>query len=326
MESASRYLSFRLSGSCFFFLVRCRFSKPRNGGALDHMSIKPLFLIALFLFPLVACAPQAELVKTQSDMSELREDVKTNKARVQEIGRKLDKESGDLQKRLDAMEANTRGTGDMQKVMADYGVKMDQLTTDLQLLQGKLEENNFRITELGQKLDDRGVKISELTARVEDLEAKAKLMGPVTGTAASNQTSTASAKEKQPPQKTIEPSEAYRQAKSDYDKGNFELARAGFENYVSRFPDASQVDLAQYWVGECYYSLKDFNKAIAAFSKVISKYPKSNKVPGAKLKIGLSYVNERNPAKAKEFLHQVIKEYPGTNEAEIAKDRLAKLR
>ena len=84
--------------------------------------------------------------------------------------------------------------------------------------------------------------------------------------------------------------------------------------------------MAQYWEGECYYSLKDFNKAIAAFEKVISKYPRSEKIAGAKLKIGLSYVNERNPAKAKEYLHQVIKEYPGTNEAEIAKDRLAKLR
>jgi len=49
-------------------------------------------------------------------------------------------------------------------------------------------------------------------------------------------------------------------------------------------------------------------------------------VAGAKLKIGLAYLNEKNSAKAKQYLNKVIKEHPGTNEAEIAKDRLAKIR
>ncbi len=71
---------------------------------------------------------------------------------------------------------------------------------------------------------------------------------------------------------------------------------------------------------------KEFNKAIEAFQKVIQNHPKSDKVPGAKLKIGLTYVNEKNPAKAKEYLNKVIKEHPGSNEAEIAKDRLRKIK
>ena len=289
------------------------------------MSIKPLIIIALFFSPLVACAPQSAFVQMSSDMNDLRENVKTTRERVQEIQRKLDQEDANIQKRIDALDANSRGAGDVQKAMADYGVKTDQLSTDIQLLQGKLEENNFRIDELGQKLDDRGVKIAELNARVEELEAKVKLLSGGTGVAVTSQTSTASAKDKQASPKAIEPTDAYRQAKSDYDKGNFELALAGFQNYVAQFPNTSQSDKAQYWVGECYYSLKDFNKAIAAFAKVITNYPKSDKIAGAKLKIGLSYLNERNPTKAKEYLQKVIKEHPGTNEAAIAKDRLAKL-
>ncbi|HUI46574.1 MAG TPA: tol-pal system protein YbgF [Nitrospirota bacterium] len=285
------------------------------------MSIKSLVIIALFLFPLAACAPQSAVVQMSSDMNDLRENVKTTRARVQELQRTLEQD----QKRIDALDTSSRGGSDVEKAMADYGVKTDQLTTDIQLVQGKLEENNFRIDELGQKLDDRGVKIAELNARVEELEAKVKLLGGGTGSVATSQTATASAGNKQVSQKTIEPTDAYRQAKSDYDKGNFTLALAGFQNYVAQFPDTSQTDKAQYWVGECYYSLKDFNKAIAAFSKVVTNYPKSEKVAGAKLKIGLSYLNERNPAKAREYLYKVIKEHPGTNEAAIAKDRLAKI-
>jgi tol-pal system protein YbgF len=283
-------------------------------------SIITLLLVA-------ACAPQAELVKTRSDMGDLREDVKTLKARNLELQKRLDQYSQhiqNMQKRLDALDTNIKGGTDTQKAMADYGAKTDQITTDIQLLQGRVEENNFRLAELAQKTDDRAVKLSELAGRIDEVDAKIKHLSA--GTPIASAATASPDKEKHAPPKTIEPSEVYRQAKSDYDKGNFDLALAGFQNYIVQFPGASQADNAQYWVGECYYALKDYTKAIDAFAKVIKSFPKSVKVPGAKLKIGLAYWNEKNPAKAKEYFHKVIKEHPGTNEAEIAKDRLAKIK
>jgi tol-pal system protein YbgF len=285
--------------------------------------MKKVLATIIMLLLAAACAPQAELVKTRSDMGDLREDVKTLKARNLELQKRLDHDIQNMQKRLDALDANIKGSVDVQKVMADYGAKTDQITTDIQLLQGRLEENNFRLAELAQKIDDRAVKLSEVAARVDDIDAKIKLLSAGTSTAPAAASS--QDKDKQSTPKTIEPSEAYRQAKSDYDKGNFDLALAGFQNYLAQFPDASQADNAQYWVGECYYALRDFNKAIEAFAKVIRNYPKSGKAAGAKLKIGLTYLNEKNPAKAKEYFHKVVKEHPGTNEAEIARDRLAKM-
>jgi tol-pal system protein YbgF len=273
------------------------------------MKPRTLFILSFF-FALTACAPQAELVKTKSEMSGLREDTKTTNARVQE-----------LQKRLDALDANVRGTGDVQRVMADYGAKTDQLTTDIQILQGKLEENNFRIQEFAQKLDDKSFKISELSARVDELEARIKTLA--TGT--SGPAGTVPDKDKKSAPKAVEPSEAYRQAMNDYNSGNFDLALAGFQNYLAQFPETSQADKAQYWVGECYYAKKDFPKAIDAFSKVVKTYPKSDKVAGARLKIGYSYLNEKNTAKAKESLNKVVKEHPGTKEAQLAKEKLRKI-
>ena len=60
--------------------------------------------------------------------------------------------------------------------------------------------------------------------------------------------------------------------------------------------------------------------------KVIKTYPRSDKVAGAKLKIGLSYLNEKKPAKAKEYLHKVIKEHRTSDEAELAREKLKKIR
>jgi tol-pal system protein YbgF len=266
------------------------------------------------LLLLAACVPQAELVKINTDVSQQREDTKSTKEQVLY-----------LQKRLDIINANVKGTVDMQRSLADYGAKSDQQATDIQILQGKLEENNFRIAELAQKLDDKSVKIAELTVRIEELEAKVRSLSAGAPMAATVQTGTASDRDKRSTPKTVEPSEAYRQAKNDYDRGNFDLALAGFQNYITRFPDTSLAASAQYWIGECYSSKKDFTKAIEAFGSVITSYPKSDKVPGAKLKIGLSYLSAKNTEKAREYLNKVIKEHRGTAEAEIATDRLRKI-
>ena len=263
------------------------------------MTNKYVFAIILLL-SMAACAPQAELVRTRSELGDIRDDLNAAKAKVQ-----------DLQKRLDLVDTNSKGTTDLQKNMADYGAKSDQLATDMQLLQGKLEENNFKIAELAQKLDDKSFKITELSAKIDELDAKIKLL--------SGGTTTAAAK---PAAKAPEPSDIYRQAKNDFDKKNYDLALAGYQSYLAQFPGASQSDKAQYWVGECYYAKKDFGKAVDAFAKVIKSYPKSDKIAGAKLKIGYSYLNEKNNAKAREYLYKVIKEHPSTSEAKLAKDKL----
>jgi tol-pal system protein YbgF len=280
------------------------------------MTTKPFLTIAVggCLFLMAACAPQSELVKINTDMSELRGEKAATKTQIKE-----------LQKRLDMLDANSRGTVDAQKVMADSGARSDQLATDIQLVQGKLEENNFHITELAQKLDDKSVKIAELTARIEELEAKVNKSSSGTGGLSSVPIGTATDKDKKTAVKGREPSEAYNQAKNDFDKGNFDLALDGFQNFIALFPDTSLAAAAQYWIGECYSSKKEFTKAIESFRKVITSYPKSDKAPGAKLKIGLSYLNEKNTAKAKEFLNMVIKDHPGTTEAAIAKDRINKI-
>jgi len=265
--------------------------------------IYPVIIAILTLS--AGCVPQAELVKLRNEMNDLRSDVKDVKGRVPDL-------SG-IEKRQDRLETEIKGTTDLQTALADLGAKHDQLVTDLQIMQGKLEENNFRMKELSQKLDDKSYKLSELVSRIEQLENK--LRSQPSGTAA----------QETKPAKTLEPSEAYHQAKNDYDKGNFDLAIAGFENYLKQFPDASQADSAQYWIGECYYSKKDNSKSIEAFSKVIKNHPKSEKAPGARLKIGYSYLNEKNNARARESLNKVIKDYPGSREAELAKEKLKKI-
>jgi tol-pal system protein YbgF len=273
------------------------------------MSYKALLTIAALILA-AGCAPQAEIVKLRNEMNDLRTEMRSEnkelKGRVPDL-------SG-IEKRQDQLAADIKSTADLQQAVADQGARFDQLTTDLQIMQGKLEENNFRMKEMSQKLDDKAYRLSELTARVDQLEGKLRSAPAVTATA-----------EKKPEVRTPSPSEAYQQAKTDYDKGSFDLAIAGFVNYLKLFPDASQADSAQYWIGECYYSKKEYGKAIEEFDKVLKNHPKSEKAPGARLKIGYSYLNERNNTKAKEHLNRVVKDYPSSKEAALAKEKLKKI-
>jgi tol-pal system protein YbgF len=257
-----------------------------------------------------ACAPQAELVKTRNDMNDLRAEIREMRTRVPDL-------SG-FQKRLDAMERNVKGTTDLQKTVADHGARFDQFTTDLQILQGKLEENNFRIKELAHKLDDKAYQVAELASRLEQMEDKLKSLPSGTPAAPG-------AEEKKPEAKAPSPTEAYLQAKIDYDKGNFDLAIAGFQNYLRQFPDASQADSAQYWIGESYYGKKDYSRAIEEFTRVLKNHPRSDKAPGARLKIGYAYLSEKNTVRAREHLNRVVKDYPNSREAELARERLRKI-
>lgn len=259
-----------------------------------YLSIVP-FLSLLFL--LTACAPQAALVKTNTEITGLQSDTK-----------KATKNIKDIQKRLKALEADVKGTVNLQQTMADYNAQFDQFATDIKLLQGKLEENSFRLSGIAQKIDDQGFKIAELAARLEKLE-----------------TAPGEQNRKQSQAKAPEPSEVYRQAKNDYDAANYNLAIAGFKNYIKQFPGASKTDNAWYWIGECYYSKKSYGKARDAFFVVLKEHPKSAKAPGARLKIGYSYLNEKNYARARNHLNAVIRDFPDSKEAQIAGEKLKKI-
>jgi tol-pal system protein YbgF len=120
------------------------------------------------------------------------------------------------------------------------------------------------------------------------------------------------------PQQTFDKSatEAYKQAYELYRKAKYAEGIGKFEEFISKWPASDLADNAQYWIGECYYSMRDWTKALTAFQKVLS-YPTGNKMSDATLKMGYTY-NEM----ARENFNAVIKQYPRSNAARLAKRKL----
>ena len=110
-----------------------------------------------------------------------------------------------------------------------------------------------------------------------------------------------------PPSASFE--QGYQEALKQFESRHYQPTILAFRELLTASRENSLSDNCQYWLGECYYSLREFQQAIAEFRKVFS-YRDSNKKDAAQLKIGMSYLELRDRAKAREELNRLIEDYP----------------
>jgi len=126
------------------------------------------------------------------------------------------------------------------------------------------------------------------------------------------------------PPAALTPTALYNQAYNDYLKGQYDLAIAGFEDVLKKFPDSSRSSHAQYWIGRSHSTNKDYRRAVTAYEIVIADYPKSDKAPAAFFEVALAHAELGEITKARERFQQVIEQYPQSNEASRARLKLAR--
>jgi len=119
---------------------------------------------------------------------------------------------------------------------------------------------------------------------------------------------------------------AYKQNFSLLKQGRYEDAINGFTNFIQQYPQSPLVPNAEFWMGEAHYQMSDFQGALVNYQAVIQGYPSSNKAPDALLKIGYSQYEMLKYTNARKTLESVIKQYPGTSVANLAKQRLQRIR
>ena len=105
---------------------------------------------------------------------------------------------------------------------------------------------------------------------------------------------------------------------------SYDLAIAGFREFIKKYPTSNLSDNAQYWIGESFYAQKKFKEAAAEFEKVIAQYANQDKVPAAMLKLGLCYQDLGDKARAARTWQQLQQRYPKSQEALLAREKLKK--
>lgn len=218
----------------------------------------------------------------------------------------------------------TKQSNTLLRSNADLVAKFDELTREMQELAGKLEDTNRRLAQLSQQ-------IAEVQARssAPSLPAVAPGAGGSGAPAAAGGLvavpAAGAAAAASSPAKGISPADLFAQATADYQRGRYDLARQGFEDYAEKFPRTDLSDDALYWAGECWSAQKKPGEAIAAWDRLFRTYPQSDKAPAAHLKKGLAHLDLGEKAQAMVELNYVVNQFPGSDEAKSARQRLKAL-
>jgi tol-pal system protein YbgF len=259
---------------------------------------------------LAACVPLTVGCVSGSDIEGLHRHVGDVEKKVDEVA----KQSSSKEEVARLNESLTRQSGVLLRSNADLGAKFDDLTRELQTLAGKLEDANRRLTQLSQQ-------IAEAQARIPSSGAPPAVIVPGDPrSGAGTQTAPPPAAAKGP-----SPADLYSQATADYQRGQFDLARQGFQEYAETWPKTDVSDDALYWVGECWLAQRKPKEAIAAFDRMLKLYPDSDKAATAYLKKALSHLDLGEKGQAIAGLQEVVHKFPGTDEAKSAKQRLKTL-
>lgn len=183
----------------------------------------------------------------------------------------------------------------------------------LQQENDSLRTNN---AQLQQMLDSSEQTNKELMAKISDLEA-AQIAA---------QEQAAKAAQKPAPVKMAQPSagksspeeiEAYKAALQMAKARKFKDAIDQLQNLLDSGVGSDYADNCHYWIGLCYYSMKDFKTAIEHFKEVLN-FKISEKKDDAQFMIAQSYEKMGNKMQAQAEYQKLIQLYPTSEYVKVA--------
>lgn len=200
--------------------------------------------------------------------------------------------------------------GSLFRLDQDAGVQ-----TEAQRL-AKIDQLSVQLEQLMRKLDDNNEFMRSLSARVDLLATRAGIptLGEYKGPAGG-----------QPPVAVPVPEEGqaiFRAAQLDRDRGNIELARDGFREFLDRYDRSELADDALYWLGDLAYGEDGFSEALDQFQLLLANYPFSNRCPAAMLKTAYCLQALGRVEASHTKLEKLIDVYPQSSEAALARERL----
>lgn len=230
----------------------------------------------------------------------------------------------DLEARVNRIESQT---------LVELLTRIDRLQDEMQQMRGHLEEQAHDIEGMQQRQKDMYMELDNRLRKLEQSGATAA--PPANGDVGA---APPVGGDENAPAPTDTGTDAGAAAGADSEQGSYQRAFdllknaqypkaiQGFHAFLSRYPDSSLANNAQYWLGEANYVLRDYKTSLIEFRKVIDVYPHSSKIPDAMLKIGFIHYAQGNWDKARGTLTQVKARYPGSSAARLADERLRKMK
>lgn len=176
----------------------------------------------------------------------------------------------------------------------------------------KLTQVSARLDQLMQKLDDNAQYMRELSARV-DLLARREGLAPLGDT--------------RPAGADALPEEGrsiLAAAEQDRTRGNNDLARQGYEEFLQRFGKSEAADDALYRLGDLDYADGNHAAAVKRFEDLLARHPGSEWAPSAMYKARACYLALGRKQDAWKMGGDLLAKYPSSDEAALLKEETGK--
>ncbi|AKL98124.1 tetratricopeptide repeat protein [Endomicrobium proavitum] len=221
--------------------------------------------------------------------------------------------------------ANSKDLTQLRDEVSQMQINFSELQTRNADLSLKTDSATGNSDVLNETVKDIQNKILILTQKVQALENEirnsqsAKIVDAYDLSAATN---TAPNLAPAAPLAQVSPVSVYQTAYSDYARGKYDLSYQGFKSFIEKFPSSELAPQAQFYMGECMYSLKNWDRAVEEYKKVEKNYKLSDLTVTAKLKTALSYEALDKKSDALNIFALIVKDYPQSSEALTAREKI----
>ena len=261
---------------------------------MKHMGLVAIFLVVLW--PSWAMAgTEEELIRLQNDVLQLQNQIRLLQKSTDENGSVL----------MSLLEQ-------LNDQIASANVRMEALT---EALQGQKEDQGAFVAQIRQEIQSLSIKWDDTNNRIASLQQGLQ----------ENQLQVQSLRQVPATDFSIEPDQVYSSVYNDYLMGNYELAIAGFQDFLVNYPDSEYSDNASYYLGVCYHEKGRYQESIQAFDQSINLYPRADKTPPAYYKKGSAQEQLQLIPAAIETYRQLATIFPESQEAILAVQALRRL-
>lgn len=233
--------------------------------------------------------------------------------RIEILRGQLNDHTRSMEERLAKIESAVSGATDRSAIL-ELASQIESMRGEIARMRGQVEvlANQAEMAERRQK--DLYLDIDTRLRKLE--QAQEQAAAAAAQTPATPPTAAA-------PEPTDGETKAYQAALDQFKLGNYSLAVAAMQNFLSAFPNSSLAPNAQYWVGMAHSGQRDYKSAIAAQRKLLATWPDSQKAPDALLSIASAQETMGDRRSAQKTLEEVVAKYPNSSAATSAKQRLA---
>ncbi|MBI1950185.1 MAG: tetratricopeptide repeat protein [Acidobacteria bacterium] len=218
--------------------------------------------------------------------------------------------------------------------MAELRARLETVAGEVQVLRTRAEESEQRLAALTNELRATRESLDTIArapaARPAPPSPGVPAPGMDPGSLAAGVIPAAASPAPQPPPPAAPgaPSagtDLYRQAYSDYARGNLDQALSSLEEFLRLHAADDRADDARYLIGEVYFSQQKYPEAVGAYDRLLKDHADGERAASAHLKKGLALLEMNRTADAVIQFQHVVTAYPKSEEARAARERLRAL-